>query len=105
MKHSLRVTLFLVLAAGSTAAAAENSPPRGGKWEFTLQPQYVHGLTFDSGNGSGGTVNSSLGFGMGMAYNLSNNLSLGGDFFWNSANYTATVAGAGANAGNSYTVN
>lgn len=105
MKFPSRIALFLALAAGATAAAAQNSPPRGGKWEFTLQPQYTHSQSFDSGNGSGGTVDSSLGFGFGVAYNLNNNLSLGGDFFWNQANYNATVAGAGANAGNSYNVN
>jgi len=104
MKLPSRLTLFLVLTACATAAAAQNSPPREKKWEFTLQPQYVHGQTFDSGNGSGGTVNSSLGFGMGIAYNLSNHLSLGGDFFWNSASYTATVAPAAGNGGGPYTV-
>ena len=97
MKLPSRIALFLALAAGATAAAAQNSPPRGGKWEFTLQPQYTHSQSFDSGNGSGGTVDSSLGFGFGVAYNLSNNLSLGGDFFWNQANYNTTVAPAPGN--------
>jgi opacity protein-like surface antigen len=105
MRIPLRLALFGLVAVFAAGAFAQNSPPRAGKWEFTLQPQYTHSQMFDSGNGSGGTVDSSLGFGFGVAYNLSNNLSLGGDFFWSQANYNATVAGAGANAGNSYTVN
>ena len=105
MKLPSRFTLFLVLAACATAAAAQNSPPRGGKWEFTLQPQYTHSQSFDSGNGSAGTVDSSLGFGFGVAYNLNNNFSLGGDFSWSQANYLATVAPAAGNGLGSYTVN
>jgi opacity protein-like surface antigen len=105
MRSLFRATLLTLLASYVVGAYAQNSPPRGGKWEFTLQPQYVHGQTFDSGNGSSGTVNSALGFGMGVAYNLNNHLSLGGDFFWNSANYNATVAPAAGNANGPYTVN
>ena len=105
MKLTSRMVLALVLAAGAPTATAQNSPPRGGKWEFTLQPQYTHSTSFDSGSGSSGTVDSALGFGFGIGYNLNNHLTLGGDFFWNSANYNATVAGAGANVGNSYNVN
>jgi hypothetical protein len=104
MSYLLRVALSILLAAYALGATAQNLPSRGGKWEFTLQPQYTHSQTFDSGNGSSGTVDSALGFGFGVAYNLNNNFSLGGDFFWNSANYNSTVAGAGANAGNSYSV-
>jgi Outer membrane protein beta-barrel domain len=104
MKQLLRVALSLLLAVFATYAAAQNSPPRGGKWELTLQPQYTHSQSFDSGNGSSGTVDSALGFGFGVGYNLNNHFSLGGDFFWNSANYNATVAGAGSNAGTNYTV-
>lgn len=104
MNHLLRVALSLLLAALATGAAAQNAPSRGGKWEFTLQPQYTHSQTFDTGNGTGGTVDSALGFGFGVAYNLNPHLSLGGDFFWSSASYTATVAGAGTNAGTNYTV-
>jgi outer membrane protein with beta-barrel domain len=97
MKCPARIALFLVLAGGAAAATAQNSPPREKKWEFTLQPQYTHSQTFDSGNGSGGTIDSTLGFGFGVGYNLSNHLTLGGDFFWNTANYNATVAPAPGN--------
>ncbi|HET7763615.1 MAG TPA: outer membrane beta-barrel protein, partial [Burkholderiales bacterium] len=97
MRILLQIVLSMALALCTLGAYAQNSPPRGGKWEFTLQPQYVHGQTFDTGNGSGGTVDSALGFGFGVAYNLNNNFSLGGDFFWNSANYNVTIAPAAGN--------
>src|SRR6267142_7032568 len=105
MRIPLRLALFGLVAGFAAGAFAQNSPPRAGKWEFTLQPQYTHSQTFDSGNGSGGTVDSTLGFGFGVAYNLSNHLSLGGDFTWAQANYNATVAPAAGNASAPYTVN
>ena len=104
MTFLLRATLSMLLAAYAVAATAQNSPPRGGKWEFTLQPQYTHGQSFDSGNGSSGTVDSALGFGFGVGYNLNNHLTLGGDFFWNSANYAANIAPAAGNTQPGYTV-
>jgi opacity protein-like surface antigen len=104
MRNLLRATL-LTLALYAAGAYAQNSPPRGGKWEFTLQPQYTHSQSFDSGNGSAGTVDSSLGFGFGVAYNLNNNLSLGGDFFWSQANYMATITPAAGNPGGAATFN
>jgi opacity protein-like surface antigen len=94
MHGPLRVVLFLLLAAGAAAAAAQSVPSRGGKWEFTLQPQYTHAQSFDTGHGSGGQVDSSLGFGFGVGYNLNSNLSLGGEFTWATASYVATIAAA-----------
>lgn len=99
MKTLLRVVLFGLVAAYAAGAVAQNSPPRANKWEFTLLPQYTHSTTFDSGNGSGGKVDSSLGFGFGVAYNLNNHLELGGEFTWNTGNYSATVAPAAGNPG------
>src|SRR5262249_461419 len=95
MKAWLRVTL-LVLTVVSTAAQAQ-SAPRAGKWEFTLQPQYTHGMSFNSGNGSGRQVDSALGFGFGVAYNLNKNFQLGGDFLGNKASYVGTIAPAAGN--------
>lgn len=105
MKRLLQFAVFGLAAACAAGAFAQNSPPRGGKWEFTLEPQFIHSQSFDSGNGSGGTVDSTLGFGFGVAYNLNNHLSLGGDFTWTNANYNSTTAGAGSGAGTSFTSN
>jgi opacity protein-like surface antigen len=105
MTTLLRIALLVSIAACATGAAAQNSPPRGGKWEFTLQPQLTRATTFDTGNGSGGKTDSSLGFGFGVGYNLNNNLTLGGDFAWSTANYSATVAPAAGNGNTAYNVN
>jgi opacity protein-like surface antigen len=50
-------------------------------------------------------VGSSLGFGFGVAYNLNNNLALGGDFVWSSASYSATITPAAGNPGPAQTLN
>jgi opacity protein-like surface antigen len=104
MKRLLQVAVFGLIAAYAAGAAAQSSQ-RAGKWEFTLQPQYTHSLSFDSGNGTSGTVGSSLGFGFGVAYNLNNNLALGGDFVWSSASYSATITPAAGNNGSPQTLN
>ena len=93
MKSLLRLTVLL-LAVVYAAGAGAQTYSRANKWEFTLQPQYTHSMSFDTGHGSGGQVDSSLGFGFGVAYNLSNALSIGGEFTWGSASYVATVADA-----------
>jgi opacity protein-like surface antigen len=93
MKSLLRFSLLL-LAGVYAAGAAAQTYSRANKWEFTLQPQYTHSTSFDTGHGSGGQVDSSLGFGFGVAYNLNNNLAIGGEFTWGTAAYVATIANA-----------
>jgi opacity protein-like surface antigen len=93
MKTLLRFTLLVLFTACAVEASAQ-SANRAGKWEFTLQPQYTHSQSFDTGHGSGAQVDSSLGFGIGVAYNLSNALSIGGEFTWGTASYVATIAAA-----------
>jgi len=105
MKSLPRIAFLVLVMAYAAGAAAQSVPSRAGKWEFTLQPVYTHALTFDSGNGSGGKVDSTLGFGFGVGYNLNANLTLGGDFQWATANYSATIAPAGGNLNGPYTVN
>jgi len=105
MRYLLHVATCILLSAYALGAAAQNSPPRGGKWEFTLQPSYTHSQSFDSGNGTSGTVSSSLGFGFGVAYNLNNNLALGGDFVWGSGSYTANITPAAGNPNPVQTLN
>ena len=61
MKSVLRITALVLAAVYAAAAGAQSVPSRGGKWEFTLQPQYTHGKSFDTGHGSGGQTDSSLG--------------------------------------------
>ena len=105
MKHLLRVALSMLFAACAAGAAAQTSAGRAGKWEVTLQPQYTHSMSFDTGNGTSGKVDSSLGFGFGVAYNLNNNFALGGDFTWGSGSYNATITPTAGNPNPAYTVN
>jgi opacity protein-like surface antigen len=101
MKRLLQVAVA-VLCAGSAAVCSAQGT-RAGKWEFTLQPLYSE--SFDvSGNGSKADVESAWGFGMGFAYNLSDNFSIGGDFSWSQADYTATVSPAAGNPTAAYSV-
>ena len=93
MKFSVRVALFTLLAVYALGAVAQHAPPRRGKGEFILQPQYTDSLNVSGSNGSQGHIEGALGFGFGLAFNLNNNLSLGGDFFWNQADYQATIVG------------
>src|SRR5215471_18388986 len=98
MKSVLRITALLLAAAYAAAVGAQGVPARGGKWEFTLQPQYTHGKSFSTGHGSGGETDSSLGFGFGVGYNLNNNFNVAGEFTWANSAYTATIADAGTGA-------
>jgi hypothetical protein len=50
MKSLLRFTLLL-LAVVYAAGAGAQTYSRANKWEFTLQPQYTHSQSFDTGNG------------------------------------------------------
>jgi opacity protein-like surface antigen len=105
MKILLQTALSIALALCALGASAQNSPPRAGKWEFTLQPSYTGSKNFDSGNGTSGRVDSTLGFGFGVAYNLNNNFALGGDFVWASGSYSATITPAAGNGNAAQTLN
>src|SRR5262245_44914557 len=97
MRALLRFTFLALIAAYAAGAVAQSSPPRGGKWEFTLQPQVTKSQDFSAGNGAEGHIDSTLGFGFGIMYNLNNHFSLGGDFQWSNASYSATTAPAPGN--------
>jgi len=103
MKSLLRITLSMFLAAYAAGAVAQRSQ-RAGTWEFTLQPQYTNSTRISSGDGSSADIDSTLGFGMGFAYNLNNHFSLGGEFVWSQADYKATVTPASGNPNNSFSI-
>jgi opacity protein-like surface antigen len=93
-----------MLLAAHAMSAAGQSGPRAGRWEFTLQPQYVDGGSVTGGNGSRADISSDWGFGFGLAYNLSNHLALGGELTWNDAGYRATIAPGVGNPGSSFSL-
>jgi opacity protein-like surface antigen len=100
-----RVLSVILLALYAVGAAAQSSGPRAGRWEFTLQPQYVDSKTVTGGNGSSANIESDWGFGIGLAYNFSNHLALGGELTWNDAGYRAKVTPGIGNAGSSFNLN
>jgi opacity protein-like surface antigen len=80
--------LLLILPMGE--ALAYDPGPREGKWDFTVQMRYMDGMNL---NGTGDTsvdINSTLGWGFGIGYNLTNKLALAMDINWANANYNAT---------------
>jgi opacity protein-like surface antigen len=91
MRSWLQVVVALLLAAQAMGAAAQGSAQRAGRWEFTLQPQYVDSMSVSGANGSRASIDSDWGFGFGLAYNLSDHLQLGGELTWNDAGYRATL--------------
>lgn len=92
-----------MLAAQATLSFAD-SADRAGKWEVLLMPQYTTSSGLNGAYGSTADIDGAFGFGFGVAYNLNDHLSLGGDFVWNSSNYKATVVPAPGNTGTSYSV-
>ena len=92
MKTLLQSAIALLLAACAIGAQAQAS--RAGKWEFTLQPQYTQGTDVGGAGGSTAHIDSDYGFGLGVAYNLNERFSLGGELTWSQADYTANVLGS-----------
>jgi opacity protein-like surface antigen len=103
MKTFLQFAVSSLLAAYAMGAAGQSSP-RAGRWEFTLQPQYVDSQSISGGNGSRASIDSDWGFGFGLAYNFNNHFALGGEFTWNDAGYRATVVPGPGNPGTSFSL-
>ncbi len=82
-KTSILICMFGYI--GSVVAA-----DRDQNWEFTLQPRYVESTEIEFGGGSRVDINSDIGFGFGMGYNLNENFALRGTISWFSASYSGT---------------
>jgi opacity protein-like surface antigen len=104
MKTWLRVTVSMLLAAYAVGAPAQGSASRAGKWEFTFQPQYVDSKSVTGNNGSRADVSGDWGFGLGLAYNFSNHLALGGELTWGNADYRARIVPGAGNPGSSFDI-
>ncbi|HKQ23588.1 MAG TPA: outer membrane beta-barrel protein [Burkholderiales bacterium] len=98
MKSLLQIALCVPLAVYAMGSYAQST--RAGKWEFTLQPQYTDSSSFSGSNGSTAEIDSDYGFGFGVAYNLSDHFSLGGELTWSQADYTANVIGDAGSGNN-----
>src|SRR5262245_55529745 len=102
MRTTLRTIVAVTLVLCATSAAAQMGTPRAGRWEFTLQPQYVDSLSVSGGSGSRANIDSDWGFGFGFAYNFDNHFALGGEITWNDAGYRATVVPRAGNPGSAF---
>jgi len=59
--------------------------------EFVLPFIYSPSATFNGQGGSSADINSNLGFGFALNYNVNNHFQVGGIFSWSSRNYTASI--------------
>jgi len=81
---------FLLFTLSIGEALAYDPPAREGQWNFTVQTRYIDGQSIDGKKGSTADVNDTLGWGIGVGYNLTDNLELGMDISWANANYKGT---------------
>ena len=97
IKHALAATLSLLLAAINVSVQAADSD-RSRQWDFTVQLRDIEGESYDFSGGSTAQTDNTIGFGIGLAYNFNEHLSVGGDLGWASIDYDATVRPAPGNA-------
>ena len=102
MRTCARLAVSILLAVCATGVAGQSAGPRAGRWDFTLQPQYVDSSSVTGDNGSRANISGDWGFGFGFAYNFTNHLALGGELTWNQADYNATIVPAAGNPGSSF---
>jgi opacity protein-like surface antigen len=88
-----------VCAAAFTSliAAHAQGTTRAGHFETSLGGGYTGSKSLSFDNGAKADVDGSWGFLFGIAYNLSERVSLGGEFGWSSLGYSTTVAPAAGN--------
>jgi opacity protein-like surface antigen len=86
--------MFPVVAAGALALmlpSAVMAQQRAGSLEFILPVTYSSSTSFNGQGGSSADLNSDLGWGFGIGYNLNNHLQLNGIFTWATRSYNATI--------------
>jgi hypothetical protein len=93
------LSVFLLTSPG---AWAQNAPPRAKTWDMTLQLRDLQGKTYNFDGGSSATTSDTVGWGLGLAYHMSNHLSFGGDIQWSTVNFNGTVNPAAGNGNNSF---
>ncbi|HEY2677384.1 MAG TPA: outer membrane beta-barrel protein [Steroidobacteraceae bacterium] len=96
-----------VTAPAATAAAATPTPAsaapaneftQAGDWEFRIGPIYGFSQNVDFSNGSA-DIKNTLGIKTGVAYYLTDHLSVGGDFSYSRGDFSANVNNNGVTAG------
>jgi opacity protein-like surface antigen len=97
--------LSLALVAGAALVASQTtvaqgygsgSGPSTGDWEFRIGPVFVDSKTVDYQGGSSVKLDSNTGGRIGIAYYMTPQFSLGGDFAYGNSSFNATVVGNSA---------
>jgi hypothetical protein len=78
------------LALPAAVMAQGASAFRAGSWEFQLPVTYSPSTSFDAQGGSSASLNSNLGFAVGLGYNVSNQFQLSGTVNWSTRSFNAT---------------
>ena len=73
----------------SATAVAQND--RSDMWEFGLIISDMSSEALSADMGSSIAIDGDTGFGLSVAYNISNRFAVGADFIWSSAKYTAVL--------------
>lgn len=80
-----------VFAIGCASGAMAQSADRAGRWETKLGLTYNGSWDTSDSGGSSADVNSEVGFSFGVGYNLSDKISFGGAFEYDSPSYSASL--------------
>lgn len=81
----------IMLPSSAQAQSQSQSRPRAGTLEFILPILFSPSTSFDGEGGSSATLNSDVGFGVGLAYNLNDHFQFGGLITWSDRSYNATI--------------
>ena len=84
-----RVIILVSALALSATAVAQND--RSDMWEFGLIISDMSSEALSADMGSSIAIDGDTGFGLSVAYNISNRFAVGADFIWSSPKYTAVL--------------
>lgn len=90
----MKKMIWLGMAAGmlmSANAMALSDSYRSQNWEATFRISDLQGDSYSGQNGATAETDNSVGWGFGFGYNLSDNLTLGGNFNWADVDYSVNA--------------
>jgi opacity protein-like surface antigen len=89
-----KFAVALLLALPVVSSAQSQGGGRANSWDYSLGAIYQLGETLKGKGGSSLDVDSEVGFGFGLGYNLTDRLALGADFNYLRPDYTAIITDA-----------
>lgn len=87
----LRVVTCLSLALAAGSVCAQGAGDRAERWEVGVSAFSGSGETLSGEGGSAIDLDSGIGFGAAISYNVTNRLAVGGELNWSEPDYTATL--------------